>query len=1371
MKGFLVFVYTFGFLTISAANDRWIPHVTRPDGGFETSILVSNSSIDSGTVMFRPYDQQGRALTQYQVTLRGGDHIKLPASSMFSSEQVSHFSIEGSNNCLVTAAYRVSPSRAGGTAHVKETSEIGTRFVLYQGEWDTIWDGMALVNVSQESASVVGSRYDSSGHQTFRKVITTALPPKSKELLVFSAFFPDQPDEQIVIETSEPCCVVFLRGSLEGEPSYLYQSKPVIPEDGDHWIAHVTKPDGGFQTEMILTNTSQQIQLLALQPFDDSGNALAPANVEVPASGFVKAAVSEIISDTTVSHFCVEENEFCAVTACYRVTPDRIGGTAHVQQTGGSSNRFILYQGEWENVWDGMAIVNTGDQNAYIQGIRYNTDGEVTFRGLIASNLPPRSKRLLVFDSLFPNEPGDQIIIESSQPASVVFLRGSLGGDPAYLYFTDPIDIPAVGSPILKTCELLNRDLVASFENHLAFALEFFDQERNLDGGKMIVAISDSDSIVSRIEVDLDGPRYDRRTDEVIVQNSFLPNNSDSFEFQAFLLDQSGNSSLPVRFKREVTVQSMLYDDFDGHGCYHPSPDDHLAIDGTLSPQLWDHGVGVVGNVSPRSNDGGNVVKLILDDKETQWTGLELLNPSEIPIDEVVSFSMEAMIPSGNTASDFFVNLAVFTWMPEFENDPYWSAQIHVAKGTGESYWVGCGWPEKKTQDYVGDTREIQPNTWYELRMDIQRFGSLELLISFYLDNELLFSGIPGESNVLLDPSRLDWGPFRNIHMYMNEPNGTAIAYVDSVHAVFHRLVLEGISPDTISRGERVPVTIRGDGFDETSVPYAAEWGLNFIDVEFVNKTELRAIAVAHKLAEPGTRMARVASPPLMHSSCVPINIVGDPLMDEAWLTHGGYDDFDGNGCYQSADEASMADEGHLNPSLWSVDASMRDVSVFTHEMDAGNHVLVLEMPDGMGDGVGLGFALPQHIDFEHIASFSADVFIPSDADTDFDLNLGIYASLTRFEDRHWNARVSLSRTDTGEIRASSGWEDKIAHVYVGDSRKVDPSTWHNLRIDAMKIDEKTLRIWCFVDDELLFSGVPEQSESLVNPSLVDFGPVRDINLWKGDPNGNARVLVDNVCAVYALKKPNPTPVYDDFDGLGVVNVDGQELAREGLFSGHLWGVGSNVSVVRAEDYLDNAGDHGFVVRMTNGGEVSPRSDPEVHTSWENFGSFSADLLISSESSPVQGGWGIDCHVGVPAMPPGKSFYIQMGAKVDGAHDNYTFAYSNWTNKNNASGRFVNLGEMQFDTWYNLRFDIVLIDDDQFRVDYFLDNFLKTSELVPGSGQLLWPNNALDPNQYADGGISYMAVGDDGGGTMVVYMDNVRAIYNRPNEMEEGASK
>ncbi len=217
---------------------------------------------------------------------------------------------------------------------------------------------------------------------------------------------------------------------------YNFESNP----QSIRWIPHLTTPEGGFQTEVTFTNTRNEPGYLSLFVFDKNGVPLPGITLELVAFEYGKINVNDyrlLNPGTQPSHFQIDGSGFVRTTASYRFDSDQ-GVTAHVQEVTNTGTLFISYASEWDKSWEGMAIVNLGNEPSHIEGVRKNKQGDETFRATIISDLAPNGKHIMVFDDLFDDDPEQQIQIISSQESVLLFLRGSREGT-RYLYQTEPL--------------------------------------------------------------------------------------------------------------------------------------------------------------------------------------------------------------------------------------------------------------------------------------------------------------------------------------------------------------------------------------------------------------------------------------------------------------------------------------------------------------------------------------------------------------------------------------------------------------------------------------------------------------------------------------------------------------------------------------------------------------------------------------------------------------------------------------------------------------------------------------------------------------------------------------------------------------------
>ena len=211
-----------------AATNRWLPHVTRSDGGFSSVITAYNRGSAGGDVTLTAFSTTGANLAALSLSPAPGTFTRMSLSELFQGE-VSHIAITGSDQIDLTLAYKA--NGLGASAHVNESSRSGKRWLLYPGETDVVFDGLAILNADNQTTAVRLQQIDANGTEIGSAVVTEDLGPLAKQLVVLADWFSDYQNHAIVVSTDQPVYLVALRGSLGGAtPAYLYQTVPILLE-------------------------------------------------------------------------------------------------------------------------------------------------------------------------------------------------------------------------------------------------------------------------------------------------------------------------------------------------------------------------------------------------------------------------------------------------------------------------------------------------------------------------------------------------------------------------------------------------------------------------------------------------------------------------------------------------------------------------------------------------------------------------------------------------------------------------------------------------------------------------------------------------------------------------------------------------------------------------------------------------------------------------------------------------------------------------------------------------------------------------------------------------------------------------------------
>jgi len=335
---------------------------------------------------------------------------------------------------------------------------------------------------------------------------------------------------------------------------------------------------------------------------------------------------------------------------------------------------------------------------------------------------------------------------------------------------------------------------------------DWVDPNGDLDGDGIInsndscpndynIGDSDGDGIDDSCDTNIyDGPLGDPDGDGI-------PNNADSCpndynkgtDYDNDGIDDACDPPPP-----EYALTFGLYDDFDGMGCEQTYNGSQLAIDGSLSGQLWRHLASedvsfvdlttiVDDSISYGANPSGNIVKMVNDTGSDMR--LEVINPTKINFADYQSFSADMMIPSGQSSNNLLGALDFHTSIPEQGGVSWYCQLLFRSNDVGQTY-VYAQYANKNSDERWSETlKHVNKDTWYNLRMDIVKLNDNEINLEFYLDNEKLVEVIPTDSEILLDPSRLLFGPIRNIQVTRRSDTGEAIVLMDNVKAVYENRI------------------------------------------------------------------------------------------------------------------------------------------------------------------------------------------------------------------------------------------------------------------------------------------------------------------------------------------------------------------------------------------------------------------------------------------------------------------------------------------------------------------------------------------------------------------------------------------------------
>ncbi len=461
------------------------------------------------------------------------------------------------------------------------------------------------------------------------------------------------------------------------------------------------------------------------------------------------------------------------------------------------------------------------------------------------------------------------------------------------------------------------------------------------------------------------------------------------------------------------------------------------------------------------------------------------------------------------------------------------------------------------------------------------------------------------------------------------------------------------------------------------------------------------------------------------------------------------YDDFDGNGCLQSYDSQNLAEAGRLNSKIWSAWTGYGTADVVPSPLASG----LLTVVDENGQRVEYGWqdrAVQEIVSYlvenpRPVTAFERDVLqrllndrgkaaVAGLEARELDIQVKIIQYLLNFRDELFNERgralvTALSEMESGGLAregllklAKRGFDETelfVVSQLAAEKRLYDSLQKSPVRkaLGAGQHIVRTALGWRTERQEIkyVFDAAGRLIDAVPHVAGQPYHGSQKL-LWLGAKDG-------------FLKSGN-----------------GSCLIRKGR--------------VYAEARLLQAAGRGYVLEMTNSLLMGMPCNCCWPTKVEfaDSKSFSADVLLSSQSTTRRHYAVLDYHTTIPEQPPGKSWLIQIG--IGTVQGTALHLVCQCCNVNTGYRFFKYLGEAQLDRWYNLRFDIVTAKDDsslkatELRVDFYVDGILLASE-IPEDSELL-----LDSARTGAGPTRIISVNnEEENRTSVAFFDNVRAVY------------
>ncbi len=226
----LVIGMLFVAVTSAMAQRRMIAHVTRNDGNFTTQIILTNSTTNPQHFVLYGYDAQGNEVGTVVDEVHAGHTVEVNANTLFESNTLSHIVIDDSAHIHVAVAYQA--KTGGSPAHVGESDRQAYTWRMFPGDWNTVSDGLAVVNTGENTTDVVIRQRAQDGSILSEHVGQAALAPWSKALIVLDDHFTAVAGSYFEVSSADVALAVTALRFEKPNSTFLWQNLSLEFENG-----------------------------------------------------------------------------------------------------------------------------------------------------------------------------------------------------------------------------------------------------------------------------------------------------------------------------------------------------------------------------------------------------------------------------------------------------------------------------------------------------------------------------------------------------------------------------------------------------------------------------------------------------------------------------------------------------------------------------------------------------------------------------------------------------------------------------------------------------------------------------------------------------------------------------------------------------------------------------------------------------------------------------------------------------------------------------------------------------------------------------------------------------------------------------------
>jgi len=389
----------------------------------------SNVRISEGV-----YSAQAGAVLDVDLTgsflLARGKGLQVSATTVFEQTNLVERPLPGDGNVTVGQPLQIRLNYTGGVNLLEAPLAPGSTFTLSVPE-DADYgfaEGGVTMGGDMRASTQYQDAFTLSDETVYRSVVLTYTGDSLVMINLLAII-----DTQLTVSRNTTANALELTYAVGVQRNTFCPTRP-IALDVVSWqlaqlgsgriIPHVTRPTGEFTSQLLLANPTEEENDVALTFYGADGTAFAEFNSTI-AGGVTQVVPLEDKVPEEGGYLRIDEATPVLASVIYKARGEA-KAPAQLHESSTTARTWRLYAGGDGLTFDGAAIVNTGNEEAFLTLRQRSLSGEVLSSIELLIPLASGAKSLLVLNESFTWVEGAFYEVISSQPLALTALRGDL---------------------------------------------------------------------------------------------------------------------------------------------------------------------------------------------------------------------------------------------------------------------------------------------------------------------------------------------------------------------------------------------------------------------------------------------------------------------------------------------------------------------------------------------------------------------------------------------------------------------------------------------------------------------------------------------------------------------------------------------------------------------------------------------------------------------------------------------------------------------------------------------------------------------------------------------------------------------------------